>query len=79
MGVTGTSTEDQNSHYHHVWANHDRIMATPLGEAYKERDPHGLPLLSSTEVEVILNERLEDFFVQELGYVVGNAYSSPLA
>ena len=79
MGVTGTSTEEQNSHYHRVRANHDRIMATPLGEAHKERDPRGLPLLSSTEVEVILNERLEDFFVQELEYVVGNAHPSPLA
>ena len=66
MGVTGTSDEDRGRHYHRVRENHDRVMATPLAEAHKERDPRGLPLLSHTEIEVIVDERLEDFFVQEL-------------
>ena len=75
MRVSGNTPKEQKSHYNRVRENHDRIMATPLAEAHAERDLHGIPLLTCTEIEVIFDERLEDFFTEELGFVVGSTCS----
>ena len=58
------------SYYNRVQANHDKIMASPLVETFKELDSRGIPLLSYVELEVIFDERLEKFFMEELKYVV---------
>ena len=75
MGVSGKTQEERDNHYNRVRANHDRIMKIPLAEAHAERDPHGVPLLTCTEIEVILDERLEDFFTEELKSVVSGTCS----
>ena len=64
--------------YNRVHANHDRIMASPLVEMRKDLDPQGIPLLSFTEIEVIYDQGLKDFFTAELAYVV-SAFMFPLA
>ena len=75
LGIILNGMDDEQekriSHYKRVLANHDKIMSSSLAETFKQLDPRGIPLLSYTEIEVIFDERLETFFMEELAHVVG--------
>ncbi|KAF9641961.1 hypothetical protein BDM02DRAFT_3194173 [Thelephora ganbajun] len=55
--------------YNKVRENHDRIMEALREEEDSEDPEDEIPLLSEVEVEVIVDERLEDFFKPELNKV----------
>ena len=75
MHAAGRTQDEQNSSHKRVRVNHDKIMATPLAEVHMDCDQHGIPRLSCTEIEVIFDEGLEDFFAEELQSVVRSFHS----
>ena len=74
LGVAAGSADAAADHYTRVRDNHDKIMKSLQEEGYGEPDDGGVPPLSRTEVEAIIDEGLEDFFDEELQLVVRDPF-----
>ena len=59
------------------WIGRITSFEKTIKYALTDLDPQGIPLLSFTEIEVIYDEGLKDFFMAELAYVV-SAFTFPL-